>query len=267
VFQESRGRLLEYEGASRGDDEVAVPLAVANNFGHAFTGIQAQNAGTAETQVTVRYGPNTATRTAPGASKLCPDPGDSRPQTVAPGASATFLQRADGDARFADCTYVGSATVTSSNGQPLIVVGNQLGDDGGSSFLGTPVSALDRAVDMPLVQANNYGSISGIQVQNVGDGPGRLNITFGPNTATVRPGRPDPCPAPPRTVDERLEARASRTLVLPADDPTVAGCTYIGTARATIRTLDPNAGAPLLVGLVNQVIPGLDDNLSTYEAL
>jgi hypothetical protein len=68
-------------------------------------------------------------------------------------------------------------------------------------------------------------------------------------------------------VDERLEARASRTLVLPADDPPVADCTYIGTARATIRTLDPNAGTPLLVGLVNQVIPRLDDDLSTYEAL
>jgi hypothetical protein len=86
---------------------LSAPLVAANNWGH--TGIQVQNAGTQETQVTVRYGPNTATTVGPGADRLCGQPAPSAPRTLPPGGSATFQQAAGDpgqglDQQFARCT-------------------------------------------------------------------------------------------------------------------------------------------------------------------
>ncbi len=107
---------------------VKVPLAIANNFGD-FTGIQVQNVGSAATNVTVTYGPNTITTASD--PNACATP-TARTQAVAAGASFTFIQSgvgsaADGfDSQFATCRYVGSATITAASGGKIVAIVNQV---------------------------------------------------------------------------------------------------------------------------------------------
>jgi hypothetical protein len=93
-------------------DKVSAPLIMANNSNY-YTGIQVMNVGTAATNITVDYGPNTAGGFAP------PD----ETASLAAGASKTFIQNSGA---WTGNKYVGSATVTASGGGTIVMIVNQI---------------------------------------------------------------------------------------------------------------------------------------------
>ncbi|HEU5088247.1 MAG TPA: hypothetical protein VFT99_12405, partial [Roseiflexaceae bacterium] len=136
VNQISGGSASAYESfnTASATGTTKVPLAAANNFG-LFTGIQVQNVGTASTDVTVTYGPNTLA----AGDGICGTP-TARTKTVAAGASYTFIQSGAGadsdgfDSQFATCRYVGSATITAASGGKVVAIVNQLSGGAGDSL-------------------------------------------------------------------------------------------------------------------------------------
>lgn len=164
--------MLGYAGFTAGSDTVSLPLIMANNSGF-YTGFQVQNIGTIDTEITVSYGANIGGSFAPVDEYA----------TLAPNEMATFLQSAG---QFATPKYVGSATITSNNGQPIVAIVNQVKMTGvalGTAYNGFDPAAATERVSAPLIMANNSGYFTGIQVMNVGEYDTNITVTYGPNTA------------------------------------------------------------------------------------
>jgi hypothetical protein len=167
---ESFMALMSYNGFVAGSSTVNLPLVMANNYGF-YTGIQCQNGGTIDTQIVVDYGPNTAGIWEPTDESA----------TVAPGRSHTFLQLGEPWPE----PYVGPATVTNSQNQPLMCIVNQVmagtapaDPDFGTAYEGFgPASATER-VSLPLV-ITNYGYTTSLQVQNVDTLPVTIFVPSG----------------------------------------------------------------------------------------
>jgi len=218
-----------YGGFSSGATSVSLPLILRGNFG-IDTWISVQNAGTAAATVSIAYTPGSAGTAATDTA------------TIAPGAAATFYQNTKAEL---GTRFVGSAKVTSTNGQPLVAVVNQETTAGDSLFTyGGFAGAGSTTVAAPLVMANNFGSFTGIQVLNVGSAAADATITYGPNTATS-----------PGTVASVCGTPAAKTFNVPAGgsvtsiqaggdaalgfDPQFASCRYVG--AATISSAQPLA--------------------------
>ena len=241
---------LTYDAFTAGSPSVLLPLIFANNSGF-FTGLSVQNAGAAATEVTVTYTANGAT----GAG-LCATPPASK-ATVAPGASLVVLNN-DPTLAPSGCKYIGGATVTNSTNQPLVGIVNQLRSAGasssGSAYEGFNPAAATKLVSAPLVQANNSGFYSAMQVQNTAATPTQITIKYSPNTATGT----NVCGAV-ADVTDTIPASASKTYFNNAGLPT-ANCKYIGSATITSATNN-------VVAIVNQLLPNAPgDQLLTYNA-
>ncbi|PDW03892.1 hypothetical protein CJ255_06470 [Candidatus Viridilinea mediisalina] len=263
VVQDGNNTLASYSGfdANVTPSAVAVPLLVANNFG-GTTGLQIQNNGNEATTVTVTYTPNTATTPA-GTFQPCGAPQASTFQLPA-GASVTTIQGAGSanegfDTQFANCRYVGGATVTSNNNQPLTAVVNQSFGASFSAYEGFQVSSATGEVRAPLVVSNNFGGTTGIQVQNVGTSATQVTISFGPNTVSG-----DGTCATPQSRTISLPAGSSATRIqaggAAADgfDDQFATCRYVGSAKIEA------ASGGQIVAIVNQTA-ALTDGLFTYN--
>lgn len=237
---------------------VLLPLIQTRNGpGQTFVGIQVQNAGSTPTKVTITFTGNTQTG--------CTTPPAVTSGDIAAGGAFTFLSNSSQfTATPAGCRYVGSATVTNSAGNNLVAVVNQLDDAGvnrgGSSYEGFNPAAATKAVSLPLLQANNAGSIfSGIQIQNTTATQANVNITFSPNTLTSG----TLCPAVP-AITRQVPANGSITLLTngPTGVVTTNTCRYVGSASVTS---DQN-----IVAVVNELrgVPATSpaDTLSTYNA-
>lgn len=181
--------MLGYNGFTAGSDTVSMPLIMANNNGY-YTGFQVQNVGTAQTTITVDYGNNIAGTF---------DPVDEM-ATLDPGESATFLQNT-GQFGPAAGQYVGSATITTDNNEPVVAIVNQVALGGtavGTAYNGFNPGDATANVSAPLIMANNSGYYTGIQVQNVGAAAVDITVDYGPNIAgafnppdemaTIQPG-------------------------------------------------------------------------------
>jgi hypothetical protein len=160
VNEDGGAQFLTYDGlpASKASSSSLLPLVMANNSGF-FTGIGVTNVGSAATDVTITYAPNSLTG-AGACGALTP--------TVFPGVAANsgvFALQNASDPQFATCSYVGSATVTSS-GQNVVAVVNQLGGPYASAYEGFSPADATATIKLPLVMANNSGYFTGIQVQN-----------------------------------------------------------------------------------------------------
>jgi hypothetical protein len=220
-------------------------------------------AGTRDTDVTVTFGPNTATSAPPESDRgLCPTPKPVTKYGIQPGASANFLQRGGDDWRFEGCTYIGSAMITSS-GSALVAVVNQVTGGGGSASEAVPADLLSGTARLPLIQVNNFGSSGGLQVANFGPDQVTATITFDRNTDTgTPPDRVAPCPGPPDPIPGvTLGPLGTKTLLLPSQTPKAQGCTYIGSV--TVESSSPGARLATLANQVNE--EGLDP-LATYAA-
>ena len=280
VLQEGNGQLMAYNAfpAGTGSPTAALPLVLGNNFG-AYTGIQVLNAGTLPTTVTINFAPNTVTAPTGGLTPCTTPP--QRQLSINPNQTGTLIQNAgDGnppfDPFFNGCIYIGGATVTSDNGQPLFVTVNQVASTSkdASTYAGfNPTTATDTVL-APLVAANNFGTFSGVQVQNIGTTPTLVTITYGPNTFQGTPPTGFTlCPTPTsRTIT--VPANASFTFLQtyiagqPPDlspigsDSQFESCTYVGSA-----TIKAGSGGKI-VAIVNQIStgPASNDKLFTYGA-
>lgn len=177
--------LLTYNGFGAGSTNVRMPLVQNGNGAGAnlnFSGISVQNVGSVATNITVSFSPNTRGSFQPAAITF---------NNVAPGqtktintGNATNNASAPGfGGNTAAFRYVGAATVTNSNSQPMVAVVNQVGAiQSGSSYEGfNPASATGK-VSLPLLMANNGGIATAFQCQNVGTAPATITVKYGPNS-------------------------------------------------------------------------------------
>ena len=273
VQQESTTQLLSYGGFGAGGTTVAAPLVMANNFGN-FTSLNLQNTGAATAAVTVKYTANAVT-TGEGTQAVCATPADVT-FNLDQGASKVLIQAGFGPASagfdpfFATCRYVGGATITAV-GSEVVAVANQVSQrtKNASSYEGFIVSAASSVTKAPLVFANNYGLISSVQVQNVGQTATTISLTYAPNTVGQDPGAAAPCGTPTAKTNISLAAGASITFLQSGAGPAADGfdaqfatCRYVGSATVTAAN-----STDKIVAIVNQVnLSAANDSLFTYNS-
>ncbi len=188
IEETSNNILYAYTGFLTGATFPVMPLINSNNSGN-ITGVQIQNSGNTETQVTVSYTPSQA-------GTACTET-----QTIAAGASKTFALNAFAGVPLAGMTttcinqkFIGSAAVTvNSNSQLLMAVVNQVNATSGEAYGSFDVATATPKVVFPLIQDRNSGWFTGLSVMNVGQAETTVTCTF-TNTAytfsaTIQPGQ------------------------------------------------------------------------------
>jgi hypothetical protein len=214
-----------YVGRSGGTTTVLLPLLNKDNSGRT-SWFSVQNAGNVDANVKVDYQLSNA-----------PDVNF----TIKPGAARVVYQAGE-----AHSVANFGAIVSSTNGQPIVAAvivenGQQL-----LSYAGFAAPGVTNPV-FPLVQANNAGTVTGVQIQNGGNVETTVTVSYSPlpNAGTA-------C-----TETQTIPAGQSKTFAFLAffKDGT-AGITencanaptkFVGSARVTANT----ANQPL-VGVVNQ---------------
>ncbi|MBL7200622.1 MAG: hypothetical protein ISS56_10760 [Anaerolineae bacterium] len=226
-------------GFSGGAEELFLPLIACNNTGF-DTWFNVQNAGSANATVTIEY--------IPGAfGTAASDTGVS----IGPSQANTFDQRSDSTTGTKRCgaglgtKFVGSAKVTSTNGQPIVAAVMFLGTGGIKTLQGyNGFVAGSTSVNLPLVMSNNSSYYSSIQVQNAGQNSTTLTVDFGANTQGS---------GSPASEVFTLGAGEAKTLIQiggvsaysPSNDWNAIG-KYVGGAAIT------QTGSEPLVAVVNQ---------------
>jgi hypothetical protein len=159
-----------YSGFSAGATKTSLPLIMCNNSGF-DTWFNVQNAGSTDADITITYYPGTD-----GVS------GVTESATIKPGAAKTFNQKVGSttkncnDLKGATGKFVGSAVVESTNGVPIVAAVNQVGATtllAYNGFLGGSTE-----ISVPLVNINNAGYVTGIQVQNTGTSATNITVSF-----------------------------------------------------------------------------------------
>lgn len=165
-------------GFSEGTTEVSLPLIACNNAGF-DTWFNVQGVGTDDAVVDIVYTPGSD-------GTAASDIGIPIGQYQA----KTFDQRSDSTTGTKHCgvglgsRFVGSAKITSTNGQPIVATVMFLGTgsiktlQGYNGFTGGSTS-----VSLPLIMANNSSYYTCMQIQNAGTISTDVTVTFGANTA------------------------------------------------------------------------------------
>jgi hypothetical protein len=221
------GFMASYSGFSGGNPSASLPLLMKDNFGYS-TWFNVQNVGSGSANVSVNYSDGTT------ASK----------SSLAAGRSWTFNQLSEGHAT----GWVGSGTVTAT-GSDIAVTVIEVGATVPQLFAYDGFAGSSTTPVMPLVQANNFGYFTGIQLQNTGGSSTNVTVSYTPA------GAGSAC-----TETKSIPAHQSRTFALYAfsntfgadPQPGTNNCnktnTFIGSARVTT-----NSASQGLVGIVNQV--------------
>jgi hypothetical protein len=246
-------------------DRVLLPLLAKDNFG-VTSSFAVQNTSPDEIGIEVTYS-YPAAETAPGGEavpaseriRLKPYAAHVFGQAQAPGAAPKVFS-----AKLLASRPVVATVFQESAGQLL-------------EYAAFPEAAAGRELAAPLVMANNFGTYTGVQVQNAGTEPTEITVTYGPDTWTSHYGSdaPDGSCGTPRpgssgsAPDQLVQPGASVTFVqaageaAPGFDQQFGGCGYVGSARITSSNDQP------LVAVVNQVNPGGVDGQvpfgSSYE--
>ncbi len=158
-----------YEAVSEGSTTVLLPLLMQNNSGFS-TWFNVQNTGSATATVNVAYS----------------DGASAGPVSIEPGASQTFIQTAETHTQ-----AVFSGVITSD--QP--VAASVIEESSAVMFAYSGFNAGSTNPVMPLINANNSGYVTGIQIQNArrrtGFGcHGFLHTVAGRNRLHRDPDRP-----------------------------------------------------------------------------
>jgi hypothetical protein len=150
-----------YGSFSGGSESVSLPLIAKGQVGIYDTFFNVQNVGSGSASVTVTYAGTACTDTA----------------TIPAGAAAKFDQAAD---TCLAAGHVGAATIAAGAGQEIVatVVETTRNNTGLFAYNGFTGSSTE--VVIPLVQFNNGGFHSGVQIQNVGDASTDITVTFTP---------------------------------------------------------------------------------------
>jgi hypothetical protein len=247
--------LMGYNGFTGGSDDVRAPLIMANNSGF-YTGIQVQNAGSAQTTVTVDYSANTVA----SGKTLADDT-----FTLGIGESKTIIHNGPtpnngGVNDFTDgLRYIGGATITSNNGQALVTIVNQFSAAGfGTAYEAFDASGATDSASAPLVMANNNTFYTGIQVQNVGTTSTNVTIDYQANTA----GSFNP-------VDESfsLNPGESKTIIQNGPAASNGGANNWGTNKYIGSAAISATSGGSVVAIVNEFSQGFPgDQFYTYNA-
>jgi hypothetical protein len=173
-------------GFAEGAPVVQLPLLMRNNGGYT-TWFSVQNAGMVDAIVEVEFFAGSTS----GNDWQWVNPDDQTNQvTIKPGAAYYFDQAMMPEL---GTRFVGSAIVTSVNGQPLVASAVEVGPNGLFAYDGfgsAPVASGAGASNggsanilAPLFQYHNAGYQSSIQVQNVGDTPTTVTVSYVPGSA------------------------------------------------------------------------------------
>jgi hypothetical protein len=210
-----------YVASMVGGATVSLPLLMKANGGY-NTWFNVQNTGSSDASVSVAYS----------------DGATAGPLTVKPGAAHTFDQATE-----THSAAVFSASITSSQAVAVAVIEeNPSTMFAYSGFAGGVTNPV-----MPLVNANNGGYITGIQIQNTGGSATNVTVSYTPSAAGTA------C-----TETQSISAGQSKTFALGAftsgaNSTCTAGATFVGSARVTGNSASQN-----LVAIVNQLKPGVN---------
>jgi hypothetical protein len=238
-----------YNGFSAGATALNLPIIQRGNAG-IDTFVAVQNAGEVDANVSIAFTPG-----------LFGTPGTPQTATIKKGQSFIFDQNTNNGL---GARFVGSATVTSTNGQPIVATVSQVGQGGSkalSIYDGFTAAAAAPSVLLPLIQSfNGPGStFVGIQVQNAGTAPTGITVTFTPNTLTTGSNL---CATPAAQTSGSIAPGGAYTLLSgTAAFANPANCRYVGSAVVTNSANQP------LVAVVNQLdATGTNKAGSSYEA-
>lgn len=231
--------ILAQTGFDAGETNALMPLINANNSGY-NTGVQIQNIGTADTDITVSYTP------VPGLGTACTET-----RTITKGASVTFALFAFAQAApttASDCVkarFVGGAQITgNTTSQPVVAVVNQTTSKiAGAYDSFAPTKATGKIV-LPLIMDRNSGWYTGFTLANVGNAAVHVVCTF-TNTSYQVVGDLDPSGV---LLDIQLNKIADR---------------YVGSGSCTAT----GTGETKIVAVVNEIAPGTGDTLLVYEGI
>jgi hypothetical protein len=208
--------------SSSGSPEVSIPLLMKGNSGY-NTWFNVQNtASSGDASVTVNY-----------------SDGTSASATVKPGAAKTFDQSTENHS-----VSVFSAEVTS--GQPVAVT--VIEEDSRTMFAYNGFLTASTNPVIPLVNTNNSGYTTGIQIQNTGNQSTSVTVSYTPASAGTA------C-----TEQQTIPAGKSVTFALRAFTGTAVGencqnnVKFIGSGQVTANSNDQP-----LVAVVNQHVLGLN---------
>lgn len=183
VLEESNSIMFAYTGFTGGSTNPVMPLI---NYQPAIgyqTGVQIQNIGNADTNVTVTYTPAVVNGNAIGTQ--CTET-----LTIAKGKSQTFALTAfaPGESAGENSTcadgvrFVGAGKVTTNSAnQDLTVIVNQLGTADGGAYGGFNPAAATPKVVLPLVQDRRgagFEFFTGINIMNVGAGNTTVTCSY-----------------------------------------------------------------------------------------
>jgi hypothetical protein len=223
-----------YVGRDQGSSSVSIPLLMHGNYGY-DTYFSVQNTSdSADANVQVTYSDGTSTSA-----------------TIKPSSSHVFNQATE-----SHNSSVFSATLTSS--QPVFVI--VVEESSKTLFAYNGVSGGTLKPVMPLINMNNYGYTSSIQVQNVGDQPTNVTVSYRASKAGSN------C-----TETQTVAAHSSSTFGTSAFTSTntgaytsdcAKGSTFIGSAEVTT-----NSANQALVTVVNQhKLPVNGDSYVGFDA-
>ena len=206
------------ESFDAGTTSVKLPLIMRGNSGY-YTWFNVQNVGATAAHVTVQYikGSDGNNHTAD-------------PVTIQPYAAATFDQR---DLAALGPKFIGSAVVTSD--QPIVASVMEVGETFKNMMGYNGFASGSTTVSLPLVESNNSGYFTGIQVQNIGGAATNIQIVYGANIAGS---------FAPVADSATLQPNESKTFL--QNSGQWASPKYVGSATIT------SSGQPI-VAIVNQV--------------
>lgn len=243
VIEETTATMSAYTGFSGGSTNPVMPLVNVQPAVGIITGITIQNTGGSPTDVTVTYTP------APppvGAGSTCTET-----QTIPAGTNKVFALFAFANGANSTCAagskFIGSARVTNNTAsQPLAVIVNQAvpGVNDGAYAGFNPTTATNKVV-MPLIMDRNSGIFTSFSLMNVGAGSTTVSCSF---TGTVY------------TAGTPLVLSAGQGFTAIQANQIANG--YIGAGTCTA-----SGAGDKIVAIVNQLGPGLGDQLLVYNAI
>lgn len=212
-----------YVGSNAGSTSVNLPLLMKNNSGY-NSWFSLQNAGSATAAVTVTYSDGTTASA-----------------SIPVGAAHVFNQATENHN-----AAVFSAAISSD--QPVVAVVVQESASSIAAYNGFTGGSTNPV--MPLVNANNAGFVTGIQIQNTGSTSTDVTVTYTSPTASS-------C-----TETQSIGANASATFALAAfrDGGACGGGRFVGSASVT-----GNTGNHPLAAIVNQVSGSLFEAYGSFD--
>jgi hypothetical protein len=213
-----------YIAASAGYNQLLIPLLMKNNSGF-NTWFNVQNTGSANASVTVEYSTGIVANA-----------------TIPPGSAHTFDQALE-----AHTQSVFSAVVTSD--QPIAAA--VIEESSAIMFAYSGFGSGSTSPVLPLINANNAGYVTGVQIQNAGNVNSTVTLSYTPAVAGTA------C-----TETQTIPAGQDRTFALgvfagsPPPGATtncVGGARFVGSAKVT-----GNTGDVELTAIVNQLLPGVN---------